>query len=126
MHRQLDRKDAIGGVVPDSDRVSRTKPVHDKITEKHQYIQRWLDRAEQDPVPHIETYSPGRRNTEYFRLTYRQGKKLCRLHIKGGSVTSELAIYRKNRLQEMIDRGAELAEILAQLATFNGGSKPKE
>lgn len=110
-------------LVRDSDRVSRTNDVHDAKILKQQAIQRYLDRAEKDPVPCIEKYSPGKRNTEYYRLVYRTGKKLKRIHIRGGSTISELATYRTKVLQSMIDRGAELAEILAQLTTFNGGSK---
>ncbi|MCC0179940.1 hypothetical protein I4641_23720 [Waterburya agarophytonicola K14] len=106
--------------VPDSDQVSGTESVHDK---KRAAIQRYLDRAQKDPVSHIETYSPGKRHTEYYRLVYRVGKKLKHIHIRGGSTMSELATYRANKLQEMIDRGAELAEILAALKMFNGGGK---
>ena len=109
--------------VPDKDLVSGTLFVPDKQTLKRQALERYLERANKDPVPHIETYNPGRRNTKYYRLTYRLGKKVKRIHIKGGSTLSELANYRAKKLQAMIDRGAELAEIIAQLKTFNGGEK---
>ena len=108
--------------VPDQDLVSGTNSVPDRKTLKQQALERYLERANKDPVPHIETYSPGRRNTEYYRLTYRLGKKVKRIHIKGGSTISKLAQYRAKKLQSMIDRGAELAEIIAQLTEFNGGA----
>ena len=108
----------------DKDRVSGANNAHDKVSLKQQAIQRYLEKAEvKDPVAHVERYSPGGRNTEYYRLAYRRGKKMVRIHIKGGSTISELANYRRDQLQKLIDRGAELAEILAQLTTFNGGSK---
>jgi hypothetical protein len=66
-------------------------------------------------------YSPGRRSTEYYRLSYRYGRTVKHIHIKGGSVIAELATYRAKQLQGLIDRGAELAEVLAAAATFNGG-----
>ena len=108
--------------VPDTRSLSGTDVVHDAKIAKQQALERYLDRANKDPVPHIETYNPGRRNTKYYRLTFRQGKKVKRIHIKGGSTISKLANYRAKILQAMIDRGAEFEEILAQLATFNGGS----
>ena len=107
-------------VVHDTQSLSRTNTVHDAKILKQQAIERYLDRAEKDPVPCIEKYSPGKRNTEYYRLVFRRGKKLKRIHIRGGSTIAKLANYRVGKLQAMIDRGAELAEILAQLTTFNG------
>ena len=118
MNRQLTIFD-----VHDSDQVSGTEFVHDKISLKQQAIQRYLDRAaSKDPVAHIETYHPGRRDTEYYRLVYRRGQRLIRIHIPGGSTISELAQYRAGKLQELIDRGAELAEVLAMVQMFKGNN----
>lgn len=106
--------------VHDNEPVSGTESVHEHKIAKQKALERYLDRVNKDPVPHIETYYPGKRATRYYRLCYRLGKKLKRIHIKGGSTTSELANYRAKIIQAMIDRGADLTEVLAQLATFNG------
>ena len=67
--------------VPDQDLLSGTNSVPDRKTLKQQALERYLERANKDPVPHIEIYSPGRRNTEYYLFTYRLGKKVKRIHI---------------------------------------------
>ncbi len=122
---QLTIFDANSGAVHEKKSLSGTEVVHERKILKQQAIQRYLDRAEsKQPVAHIEKYSPGCTKREYYRLVYRMNpRKLKRIHIKGGSTISELANYRRKKLQAMIDRGADLGEILAQLATFNGGSK---
>ena len=122
MKKQLTIFDDLNGV-SDTQSLSITKSVSDAKTAKQKAIQRYLDRAEKETSACITKYSPGKRKTEYYRLSYRVGKKVKHIHIRGGSTISELAQYRAKKLQEMIDRGAELAEILAQLATFNGGGK---
>ena len=68
-------------------------------------------------------YSPGKRKTEYYRLSYRFGRKVKHIHIPGGSTKSQLARYRAEKLQQLIDRGAELAEILAMIKTYRSGGK---
>lgn len=90
-------------------------------TKKQEAIQKFLDRAkDKEPTACVTRYSPGKRATEYYRLSYRLGSKMKHIHLRGGSTTSELANYRAKELQQMIDRGAELAEILAAITTFNG------
>lgn len=90
---------------------------------KRQAIQRFLNNGKSDPSFSINKYSPGRRATEYYRLSFQwQGKKK-HIHIRGGSTISELANYRVKELQTMIDRGAELAEVIAAVETFNSGGK---
>jgi hypothetical protein len=88
---------------------------------KHAAIQRFLDRGEKEPTASVNTYSPGKRKSEYYRLSYRVGKKMKHIHLRGGSTIAELATYRARKLQAMIDRGAELAEVIAAVRTFNGG-----
>ena len=90
---------------------------------KHQAIQRFLDSGKLETVACVNTYSPGRRTTEYFRLSYRVGRKMKHLHIPGGSTIAELARYRARKLTELIDRGAELAEVLALVKTYRSGNK---
>lgn len=94
----------------------------DRQIKKQQAIQKYLDRAShKETTACVSKYSPGKRKTEYYRLSYRVGLKMKHIHIKGGSTIAELATYRAKVLQAMIDRGAELSEVLAAVATFNGG-----
>ncbi len=111
--------------VADSDTRSLSISNSDSDTQslKHQAIQRYLDSTEKDYQCCVTKYSPGRRSTEYYRLSYRISKRRMKhIHIRGGSVISELATYRAKKLQAMIDRGAELAEVIAAVKTFNSGS----
>ena len=86
---------------------------------KRQALQRFLDTGQLEPTVSISTYSPNGRKTEYYRLVYRSEKKVKAIHIKGGNTKARLANYRVNKLQTMIDRGAELSEILAAVSDFN-------
>jgi hypothetical protein len=121
--------------VSDSESVSLTLSVSDTLlnesligetpktalVRKQQAIQRFLDRGTaKDHKASVNKYYPGRRATPYYRLSYRLGRKVKHIHIKGGNAYSPLAIYRADQLRELIDRGAELAEVLAMVATFNG------
>ena len=92
---------------------------------KKQAIQRYLERTKPETSCSVEKYSPNGRKTEYFRLKFRQGRKTNTVHIKGGNISARLANYRANRLQGMIERGAELTEVLEQLADFNEGTSNK-
>lgn len=114
MNEQL----TIPMAVSDSDPVSLTDIVSEH---KQAAIQRFLDRGEKEPIACVNTYSPGKRNSEYYRLSYRQGRKVKHIHIRGGSTIAELATYRAQKLQALINRGAELPEVLAAVRTFNGG-----
>lgn len=114
MSHQLSLFDAVS----DSDLVSITESVSEH---KQAAIQRFLNRAETEHIACVTKYKPGKRKSEYYRLSYRQGKKIKHIHIRGGSTIAELAIYRANKLQAMIDRGAELAEVIAAVQTFNSG-----
>lgn len=104
----------------DSDRVSLLESGSDK---KRELIQKYLSSADKEKVAYVNTYSPGKRTTKYFRLSHQFGRKKKHIHICGGSTTAKLAIYRAKKLQAMIDRGAELGEIIAQVRDFNSGKK---
>jgi|GEM_PF-2149806 len=117
MNRQLTIFDKDLG---DSDRlnVSPTNTVGDT---ENQAIERYLARAKIEPSVCVKKYHPNGRKTQYFRLDYRDptfGKPKS-IHIRGGNVSSKLANYRAGVLQKMIDRGADLAEIIAQAKDFN-------
>ena len=106
--------------VSDTKSVSLTENVSEH---KRQAIQRFLDSGKKEHDVCVGKYSPGKRKTEYFRLSYRLSRKVKHVHIPGGSTISELARYRSKKLQSLIDRGAELAEILALVATYRSGKK---
>ncbi len=121
MNQQL----SLFNAVSDSDRVSITKTVSDAlIVAKQEAIQRYLDSGEKDYQCCVTKYSPSRRSTEYYRLSYRISKRRVKhIHICGGSTIAELATYRAKKIQAMIDRGAELEEVIAAVITFNSGQK---
>lgn len=60
----------------------------------------------------VNKYSPGKRKTEYFRLSYRDGSRVKHIHIRGGNVNSLLAQSRVLKLQNAINNGASLEDIL--------------
>jgi hypothetical protein len=116
MNNQLSIYDMLP--VSDSEHVSLTDSVSER---KHAAIQRFLNRGEKETQACVTKYSPGRRKSEYYRLSYRDGRKIHHIHIKGGSTIAELANYRAVKLQELIDRGADLEEVIAQARDFNRG-----
>lgn len=115
---QISIFDALAEGCSDSDRASLQNSRSDAQTRA---MNRYLNQGRQDePAICVNTYSPGRRSTQYYRLSYQWRGKKKHIHIKGGSTIAELATYRANKLRALIDRGAELAEILAMAAMFNG------
>lgn len=102
--------------------VSENKSVSitDSVSEaKRQAIQRFLNSGDRDPICSVNTYSVSGSKNRYYRLSYRAGKKVVHIHIKGGNVRANLATNRAKKLQGMIDRGAALDEILAAVKDFN-------
>ena len=94
----------------------------DPISEHQtQALQRFLEKGK-DPIVCVNTYSPGKRKREYYRLSYFYNGKTRHLHIPGGNTLAKLAQYRAKKLQELIDRGAELGEIIAAVETYRGSS----
>lgn len=85
-----------------------------------QALQRFLEKGK-EPIVCVNTYSPGRRKSEYYRLSYFHNGKTKHLHIPGGNTLAKLAQYRAGKLQELIDRGADLEEIIAAVETYRGG-----
>jgi hypothetical protein len=103
---------------------SITDSVSEQKTAKFRAIQRYLNNGERDTIACVNRYKAGNRNNYfYYRLSYRQGKKIKHVHIPGGNTKAELVQYRANKLQTMIDRGADLAELLAAIADFSKPSK---
>lgn len=108
------------------DGVSDTKSASltDSVSEhKRQAIQRFLDSGKKEHEVCLNKYSPGKRKAEYFRLSYRIGRKVKHLHIPGGNIYSELAQYRVKQLQALIDRGCEPPEAIAMVKMFRSGGK---
>ena len=64
----------------------------------------------------VNKYSPGRRVTQYYRLSYNWHGKKKHKHIPGGNVNSLVATRRAKQLQAMIDRGASIQELLTVIA----------
>lgn len=116
MTEQLRLFDAVS----DTDSVSLTDSVSEH---KQQAIQRYLDRGVKENDVCVNQYYPGKRATKYFRLSYRQGRKVKHIHIPGGNTRAKLAQYRAKKLQEMINRGAELAEVIAAVQTYRSGAE---
>ena len=107
-------------VVSDKKSVSLTESVSER---KRQAIQRFLDKGKKDVEVCVNTYSPGKKKNKYFRLSYRVGHQVKHIHIPGGSTIAKLARYRAKKLEELIERGAELGEIIAMVHTFRSGQK---
>ena len=100
------------------DRSTKTSGAEVAPDRKREYLQRFCARA--SVTPFIETYNPSRRTKQYFRISWREGKKMRHEHIPGGNINAPLAQYRAKKLQTMCDRGAELAEIIAAVETYRG------
>ncbi|MEO0013994.1 MAG: hypothetical protein RLZZ535_2383 [Cyanobacteriota bacterium] len=112
-------------VCSDSDPVSLQNTCSDMVKSasdgKRKAIERYLRQGKKELSISVNKYSPGKRATEYYRVSYQLGNRKKHIHLRGGSTIAELANYRANVLQAMIDRGAELSKVLAAVATFNSG-----
>ena len=115
MIKQLTIYDALKAI-SDTESASLMNPISEHQT---QALQRFLDKGK-DPIVCVNIYSPGKRRTEYYRLSYFLDGKTKHLHIPGGNIRAKLAQYRAGELQKLIDRGAELEEIIAAVETYRG------
>jgi hypothetical protein len=86
--------------------------------QKMRAIQRFLNSGKEKTEYSVNTYRPGGKKHFYYRLSYRDGKKMKHLHIPGGNINSDLANYRADKLRTMIARGAELDEVIAAVRTY--------
>ncbi len=103
--------------ISDTESASLMNPISDAQTQALQRLrEKW-----KDPIVCVNTYSPGRRKSEYYRLSYFQDGKTKHLHIPGGNTRAKLAQYRAGKLQELIESGAQLEEIIAAVETYRGG-----
>lgn len=117
MPKQLTIYDALEAV-GDTDHVSPTNELGDT---KKQSIERFLARAKPEVAVCIKKYKPNGRKTEYYRLDYRVKKRVKSIHIPGGNIHANLTQYRVKELQAMIDRGADLGEIIAAVEDYRNG-----
>jgi hypothetical protein len=101
--------------VSDADRASLTKSVSEG---KRQAIHRYLTGTAKETEACVNSYSPGGSNRRYYRLSYRIDTKVKHLHIPGGNTNSRLATYRADSLRDLIERGADLQEIIAMVYDF--------
>ena len=88
----------------------------DAKTSTHQNFQK-------NTQPVVNTYSPGRRNVNYYRLSYRAGTKMKHIHIPGGNADSKLIGFRVRKIQGMIERGITLSKIITLINSYKGNSK---
>jgi hypothetical protein len=89
------------------------------IEPKIEAIQRFLGRAVENGECSVNTYKSSKCDRIYYRLSWRTGNgRTKHVHIPGGSTLSELARYRADKIQRLIARGAELAEIIAAVKTY--------
>ncbi|HEY9653637.1 MAG TPA: hypothetical protein V6C95_23450 [Coleofasciculaceae cyanobacterium] len=66
----------------------------------------------------ISTYKPrgeARGQAEYFRFSYRDGKRIRHVHIPGGNCHSPMAIAHRNMVRAMIQCGDSVEEILEEI-----------
>ena len=115
-------------LILDSDYGSLTKSVseldNDSITNpvsepKTQALQRFLKRGIHIGKPCINKYSPGKKQLSYYRFSYRVCNRVKHKHIPGGNCDSRLAIDRVQQIQNLIDRGVNIGEILALIEGFS-------
>ena len=76
-------------VCSDSDPVSLQNTRSDR---KKQAIERYLRQGKKEPSISVNKYSPGKRATEYYRVSYQLGNRKKHIHLRGGSTIAELAL----------------------------------
>ena len=103
--------------VSDRKTVSLTN-VSDAKTLTNKYFQK-------NTKPYIGTYSPARRNAEYYRFSYRDGDTVKHIHIPGGNSASSLVQYRAQKIQGMIDRGNSVSKIITLINSYKGKNNHK-
>ena len=108
--------------VEDSHFLSSVRSVSDtelkaSLTNSQTIVNKEIERVS-DRSASINKYSPGKRKTEYFRLSYRNGSKIKHIHIRGGNVNSALVQNRIFKLQNMINQGASIGELLRVIANM--------
>ncbi|MDJ0582960.1 hypothetical protein [Crocosphaera sp.] len=63
----------------------------------------------------VSEYQPGgtaARNNKYYRFSYREGRKVKHIHIKGGNTTNPIAIKRKGLVEAWIREDVPLEKII--------------
>ena len=70
------------------------------------------------PPGAVNLYFPGKRNTPYYRFSYRRGRRTKHKHIRGGNYANSKAQANADTIRDMVKRRVALGEILAQIAKF--------
>ena len=70
------------------------------------------------PPGNVNEYYPGRRDTAYYRFSYRDSTRVKHKHIRGGNIHSQEGQANAQKIREMIARGCSLSEILKTIASF--------
>lgn len=122
MLRQLSLFDFADYIEKVSEKSSDTSSITNSVSEaKMTALKRFLTRRAKDAQCSVNQYrSGGSDNKIYWRVSWRDGNRIKHIHISGGNIYSKLANYRARKLQEMIDRGAELREVIAAVQTYRG------
>ncbi len=106
------------------DGVDKNLSLTDGVSDtKFRSIERFLSRATESTSesiiqPHVNSYAPGGRDTFYYRLSWRDGRRTKHLHIRGGNIYSQLAQTRAEQIRQMCDRGDELEKIIDTVKSF--------
>lgn len=66
----------------------------------------------------VNEYKSSKNQQNYYRYSYRIGKRTKHRHIPGGNAYSSLANHRAELIRQMVNRGASTAEILQQIDSF--------
>lgn len=62
---------------------------------------------------------------QYFRFSYRDGKRMRHLHIPGGNTRSPEAIERAKRVMAFIDQGATPSQVRSLIESWQTKSKTR-
>lgn len=63
----------------------------------------------------VSEYQPGgtaAKTNKYYRFSYREGRRVRHIHVKGGNITNPLAIERRDLLKAWIREDIELEKII--------------
>ncbi|MGK7885713.1 MAG: hypothetical protein AB4057_13940 [Crocosphaera sp.] len=63
----------------------------------------------------VSEYQPGgtaAKNNKYYRFSYREGRRVRHIHIKGGNITNPIAIKRKGLIEAWIRENIPLEKII--------------
>ncbi len=105
-------------------------PPDDSLTNTESVSESSPESVSESPKPKpfsIHTYYPAgkaRGGSCYYRLTYRDGKRVRHIHIPGGAKGNALVEKRIAELLTLLEQGKPLAEALSLVHTWKGRKSP--